>query len=176
MIKRTKNVKKRKQEYYKINKENIDRRNKEWHKSHKEQHSIRTKKWYRENKKRHLMNYSKWAKEHREELNAYNRKWGRENREKKMIFSYTKYDKKKGFICDLSEVWIKNNITSKPCTYCGSVVGIGCDRIDNSMGHLKINVIPCCRQCNSIRNNFFTVEEMLLLGKTIKRIKSKRKK
>ena len=69
-----------------------------------------------------------------------------------------------------------SNITTKPCFYCGDTNRVGCDRIDNSKGHTKDNVVPCCYDCNCARNDNFSHEEMIMLGKTISEIKSKRSK
>lgn len=66
------------------------------------------------------------------------------------------------------------NTCRKPCVYCGDTHLIGCDRIDNSKGHLKTNVVPCCCSCNKARGDSFSYEEMLVLGNTIKQIKSNR--
>lgn len=97
------------------------------------------------------------------------------NKASKMISTYKCKDKKKGFeICDIDIDWMINNIFHKPCIYCGDTKNIGCDRIDNSKGHIKSNVVPCCYSCNIVRNNTFTYKEMLLLGKTIKQIKENR--
>lgn len=91
------------------------------------------------------------------------------------IEAYKQYDKRKGFICDLDNSWFKENIQNKSCIYCDrSNVRIGCDRIDNSKGHTKDNVVPSCGDCNRTRGNHFTHEEMLELGKAIKIIFSKR--
>lgn len=48
------------------------------------------------------------------------------------------------------------------------------DRIDNNIGHTKLNVVPCCYTCNTARNNNFTHNEMFILGETIKQIKLNR--
>jgi len=42
-------------------------------------------------------------------------------------------------------------------------------------GHTKNNVVPCCLECNTARNNNFSFEEMKILGKTIGEIKNSRK-
>lgn len=94
----------------------------------------------------------------------------------KMISSYKCKDIKNGVsVCDIDINWMINNILTKPCTYCGDVYRIGCDRIDNSKGHTKDNVVPCCIECNTARNNYFTYEEMKRLGQTIREIKNNRK-
>ena len=67
------------------------------------------------------------------------------------------------------------NILTKPCVYCGDTYRVGCDRIDNSKGHTKDNVVPCCIECNTARNNYFTYEEMKRLGRTIAEIKKERR-
>lgn len=80
-------------------------------------------------------------------------------------------DKKKGReICDLNKEEFKN-IISKPCTYCGDIRKIGLDRIDNSKGHIKTNVVPCCYECNTAKSDNFTLEEMLIVGAAIRAIK-----
>lgn len=94
----------------------------------------------------------------------------------KLISAYKCKDKKHGHeICDIDIDWMINNIMHKPCVYCGDTHLIGCDRIDNTKGHLKSNVVPCCCICNRARCDSFSYEEMLVLGKTIKQIKSNRK-
>jgi hypothetical protein len=68
------------------------------------------------------------------------------------------------------------NLRSKPCHYCkGSISknGIGLDRIDNSKGYEMDNVVPCCGECNRIRSNRYTPEEMILfLGPAIAKIRA----
>lgn len=92
------------------------------------------------------------------------------------MISYKKVDKKKGFECDLTKEWLLEYIVGQPCTYCGDKYdSTGCDRIINSIGHLKNNVVPCCKTCNSSRMNNFTSHEMRLIGKVIAEIKQARR-
>lgn len=45
-------------------------------------------------------------------------------------------------------------LISNSCQYCGETeLMMTLDRIDNSMGHLKSNVIPCCIRCNLLRRD-----------------------
>ena len=83
----------------------------------------------------------------------------------KMLSSYKHKDKVNNTsICDIDIDWMIENIVNKPCYYCGDTHRIGCDRIDNSKGHTKDNVVPCCFECNCARNNNFTVDEMKIIG------------
>lgn len=91
------------------------------------------------------------------------------------LHSLRKLDDKAGRDFDLTEEWVREHISPKPCTYCGETgPGISTDRIDNALGHTTVNVIPSCRICNVVRNNIFTVDEMKLLGAVIARIKAAR--
>jgi hypothetical protein len=83
------------------------------------------------------------------------------NRERSLIKDYTKTDKMKNLNCDLTIEWMKENITSKSCIYCGETNQIGCDRIDNNKGHTKDNVVPCCTTCNMAKGNRFSSKEMI---------------
>lgn len=57
--------------------------------------------------------------------------------------------------------------TKKPCHYCGvasserttklltngAYIGNGIDRIDNNVGYIESNCVPCCKQCNWAKRN-----------------------
>lgn len=94
----------------------------------------------------------------------------------KMISSYKHTDKKLGLetVCNIDIDWMLDNIVSKPCIYCGDTNRIGCDRIDNTKGHTKDNVVPCCYECNCARNNNFSFEEMKIIGDAIRLVKQNR--
>lgn len=87
----------------------------------------------------------------------------------KMIASYRCKDNKRGYLgLDLNIDWFIDNILSKDCIYCGTPDKIGADRINNNLGHTKINIVPACYRCNCVRNNHFTFEEMVKIGKFFK--------
>jgi hypothetical protein len=91
------------------------------------------------------------------------------------VGAYRLSDKEKGLECDLTAAWFKENIQNKPCIYCKrSDVRIGCDRINNSIGHTKANVVPSCGDCNKSRQDIFTHNEMLELGPHIAQIFARR--
>lgn len=87
---------------------------------------------------------------------------------------YKMADDKRGLENNLDIDWFKKNILWKPCVYCGDWDYIGCDRIDNSKGHLKDNCVPCCCTCNLTRGDRFTYEEMKEIGQVIRKIKKSR--
>jgi len=98
----------------------------------------------------------------------------RKNKISSMLSAYKLKDKKKNVSFNLTKEFFEKNIISQPCIYCGSIENIGCDRIDNEKGHTVENVIPACYICNSVRNNHFTVQEMKMIGNTIRKIRQKR--
>jgi len=55
------------------------------------------------------------------------------------------------------------NLMEQGCFYCGSSLdkngGLSLDRIDNCKGYSIDNVLPCCRPCNVIKNEFLSVQE-----------------
>jgi hypothetical protein len=48
-----------------------------------------------------------------------------------------------------------DNITSKPCYICGKYTNgnkyTGIDRLNNEIGYIKENCIPCCDKCNRLK-------------------------
>jgi hypothetical protein len=62
-------------------------------------------------------------------------------------------DKKKLLDNDLDLPFISDTIDC-PCSYCGETnLRMTLDRIDNTLGHLKSNVVPACIRCNYARGN-----------------------
>lgn len=50
------------------------------------------------------------------------------------------------------------------CFYCkkdlNKETGICLDRIDNDLGYIDCNVLPCCGRCNKLRGDYLKVVEM----------------
>lgn len=98
------------------------------------------------NKKYYISNKEKLQKKH---LNYRNTPNGRA----KMLMSHYRYsDKRDGYkeTVDFDSEWMIENILFKPCAHCGESDWhkIGCNRLDNTKGHTKDNVEPCCKPCN----------------------------
>lgn len=53
------------------------------------------------------------------------------------------------------------------CAYCGNKInGVGIDRVDSSIGYIIENCVPCCKECNIMKNTK-TVDEFITQCKRI---------
>jgi hypothetical protein len=71
-------------------------------------------------------------------------------------------------------------LRGEPCHYCASSLdsnkyGVGLDRLDNSRGYEPGNVVPCCGDCNKIRGDRLTPEEMTVAMQAVLRLRQKNK-
>lgn len=72
--------------------------------------------------------------------------------------------KSRGLDFDLSEQEINRITAENRCFYCPRELpkyGVGLDRIDNSLGYVSGNVVPCCTSCNRIRQDEVSHQEMI---------------
>jgi hypothetical protein len=63
------------------------------------------------------------------------------------------------------------------CHYCLGPLksgGHSLDRMENKLGHVCYNVVPCCRYCNELKGVRFSYEEMMLLVPSIRDIRNRR--
>jgi hypothetical protein len=65
-------------------------------------------------------------------------------------------------------------LVKETCHYCGLpnkvAYGVGLDRLDNTRGYERSNVVSCCDICNTVRNDIFSYEEMQQLGPIIRKL------
>jgi hypothetical protein len=74
-------------------------------------------------------------------------------------------DRKKERQNDLDREFIRNLI-DEGCSYCLDKDGrMTLDRVDNSLGHLKSNVVACCMRCNFIRRDMPHIVWMTIVPK-----------
>ncbi len=94
-----------------------------------------------------------------------------------LLRNYRSIDSRKDRVCDLDAAWLAEHIVVPPCVYCGDEgEPRGADRVDNSIGHTKANVVPACMSCNLARGNRYTPEEMrLFIGPAIAAAKAARR-
>lgn len=108
-------------------------------------------------------------------MRPINKKFYNNNREEILLRIYTNNDLKANRLTNIDATWMREHITSKPCFYCKTVDDPrGCDRLDNDLGHIKTNVVPCCKLCNKTRNNHFSPDEMKAIGIVIAAIRQNR--
>ncbi len=69
----------------------------------------------------------------------------------KMLSAYRHKDKIRNRMFDLDFNFLKE-LMGKPCTYCGDTLNVGADRIDNSKGYIKGNIIIISRLANLMKN------------------------
>ncbi len=66
--------------------------------------------------------------------------------------------------CGFLLYWTAYNLKQGSCAY-------NLDRKDNNQGYSKENCVTCCRRCNTIKSNWFTYEEMMLLSPQLHHIR-----
>jgi hypothetical protein len=100
----------------------------------------------------------RWRKENNDSVSKYNRTLEVRFRHSERIAKRRRIEWKLSF-----QEFI--DICSKPCHYCLNKLSdatktcAGIDRIDNNLGYIPSNIIPSCKVCNLIRNEFLTVQE-----------------
>jgi hypothetical protein len=73
-------------------------------------------------------------------------------------------DTLRGHACDLTKQEIEQLI-ARGCDYCGEKnLRMTLDRIDNSKGHARDNVVPACIRCNYARRNMPYEAWLCLVG------------
>lgn len=145
------------------------------------------KKYYEKNKDKCLLRGKKYFKDNKEKYNKYRREYRYNN--PIGIYSVIKDGVKKNgssrrtLLKISKEDFVKwYNEQEKVCFYCGRTLeeikkeddrvnrGINrfsIDRTDNKKGYEIGNMVLSCMRCNAIKSDYFTKEEMLLIGRII---------
>ena len=90
---------------------------------------------------------------------------------RRTIKNYKRSAKEQGYEYTLTEEQFRE-ITQKDCFYCGAkpnnimkhpysngdYIYSGLDRVNNNLGYVIDNIVPCCKQCNQAKQKL-TVEE-----------------
>lgn len=77
-----------------------------------------------------------------------------------------------------------HKITSQPCEYCQKLpaqkdrayIYNGIDRVNPHKGYEVGNVVPCCKECNSLKSNKLTYEETKVVAQALKEFREKKNK
>lgn len=83
----------------------------------------------------------------------------------------------RGLACTLTIDEYAALVGPNRCAYCEgtlSTYGSGLDRLDNGRDYEAGNVVPCCADCNDVRSDRFSPEEMLVIGKAIRAVHENR--
>lgn len=129
--------------------------------------------------------YSRYLK-NKEKINECNTKW-RHNNKARIRSSRTRievryqrgaYEVKR---TGKREIDISYNdycdiMNNMKCHYCNSCIkleiGFGLDRIDNSKGYFKDNVVPCCGVCNRTKGDRFNHDEFRVMMNALVKYRS----
>lgn len=111
-----------------------------------------------EERKKKVLATLKSREKHKERYKEYQREYEKRvkytpmRRAHLLLTSYQAMDRKRGFgdDVDFDARWMVDNIFTKSCVHCGETDWrkLGCNRLDNTKGHTKDNVEPCCWECN----------------------------
>ena len=122
---------------------------KEYYREYYKKNKGKYKRYYNDNREKILQDRKENTQANTEYMKKYrNTKIGRANM---LLQRYMARDEETNRgECNLTVKWIVDNIFSKPCAHCGvnDWHKIGCNRLDNTKGHTKNNVEPCCKPCN----------------------------
>ena len=117
-----------------------------------------------------------WSKNNRDKINVYKRKHDYKYKQSvKGRFSTLKKEcKRRNILLDISLEEYKSIIQNNSCEYCGGNLpknGTGLDRIDSNKGYHLDNLVPCCYNCNRIKNDLLNYEETKILIGTLKKLR-----
>ena len=153
---------------------------KRYYKKHYNKVRKRVKRYMKEHYKRNKALYRKrayeYARKHKTKIKEYSHQYSRSLSGK---YSWAKYIcKRRKVEWDLSFEVYSKLITNKHCYYCKGKLnetGIGLDRRNPSKGYILNNVLPCCKDCNTIKNNFLTVDETRAVIRFLQRYRKRKK-
>jgi hypothetical protein len=110
---------------------------------------------------------SQWAHNQTSEAKAYRRSYQKLYRQT----SVGRYQdaqlqaRHRGIDFDIPESF-HAELIQQPCHYCQgplSPTGCGMDRMDSSRGYFVGNVVPCCGDCNTMKSDKLSYDEMMLV-------------
>ncbi len=84
--------------------------------------------------------------------------------------------KRRGIDFELGFEQFKLAVVDHPCEYCNlefNTTGTGLDRIDSNFGYALGNIVPCCSDCNSAKNDMSTAEFKALVERVYENFKRK---
>lgn len=119
----------------------------------KQKNPEKVKEYRRRNRRNHKLYMKEWVKKNPEKIKRYylESKKDKQRNIQRKYRSYKASAKKRNLDFDLTLNDFKW-FWQKPCYYCNDKIEIiGIDRIDNSKGYIKDNVVSCCLTCNKAK-------------------------
>lgn len=137
----------------------------------------KSRNYYKENRDKILKKQKEYYQTHKKPYSAYKDKLKEWRQTLKGRFSQAKsrIKEKWNLTFEEYEIIIKDN----KCHYCGKELnksGSALDKKDPNGIYEINNVVPCCKNCNIMKNNFLSYEEMMVVGKALKKYWIKIKK
>ena len=84
-------------------------------------------------------------------------------------------DRNKKFELTFEEFCHLRTYKKEKCFYCGTTNGLfSIDRLVNAKGYTISNCVIACFRCNKIKSKDFTMEEMKILGRVLRKIDKRR--
>ena len=104
---------------------------------------------------------AKWNSKHVEQRREINRQnylgsreqrlaWNKKNRRKHLYEYYERNAVARGYEFELTREQF-DELINEDCCYCGNNDNIGVDRVDNNIGYVYWNCVPCCGVCNKMK-------------------------
>lgn len=101
---------------------------------------------------------------------------------KRLLKNYVRMCKRKNVYWELS-IEQFHKLTSQACKYCGkpplqvsrSYTYNGIDRLNPKQGYIPDNCVPCCKECNWIKGDRLTPDEMMVVGEALSTYRKRRR-
>lgn len=110
------------------------------------------RRWRAQNKDKKAATNKRWYEKNRDKISAINKAY-KDSSSFKRLFPFTTYKhgaKKRGLAFEVTRPDFEA-MREKPCWYCGAPGPSGVDRVDNAMGYIEGNMVPCCFNCNRMK-------------------------
>lgn len=115
-----------------------------------------------------------WRDAHRDKVRKWKREWARSDAGIKQARNWRAKSPKSMYLLNKASAKKRNltfeitrdqfiSLIIQDCHYCGSKPPVdsgrnGCDRVDNLVGYLMANLVPCCFTCNQMKGKRGQVE------------------
>ena len=146
--------------------------------------------YYLRNKEKYRISHKKYFESHKEQYRKYRREWrynnpagiyatikdglDRKKMPRKILVKISKeefiewYNSQEQICFYCKRIYEETRIEAKTYNNGWKVNRLTIDRVDNTKGYEKGNIVLACSRCNSIKGNYFSKDEMLRIGEIIR--------